>query len=68
VRLQFFKENKLSKISSEREVEFYVNNFEGYPKVPEYINREAILVSLQSLKTTSESKLKYGDLFKMNSR
>lgn len=53
-----FKENKLSKISSEREVEFYVNNVEGYPKVPEYINREAILVSLQSFEDHFGIKIK----------
>jgi hypothetical protein len=53
-----FKENKLSKISSEREVEFYVNNFEGYPHVPEYINRDAILVSIQSFEDHFGIKIK----------
>ncbi len=53
-----FKENKLQKISSEREVEFYVGNFEGYPTVPEYINRESVLVSLQSFEDHFGIKIK----------
>ena len=53
-----FQETKLKKISAEREVEFYVANFEGYPSVPEHINRESILVSLQSFEDHFGIKIK----------
>ena len=53
-----FKENKLQKLSSEREIEFYIANFEGYPTVPEHINRESILVSLQSFEDHFGIKIK----------
>ncbi len=53
-----FKDNKLQKISSEREVEFYIANFEGYPTVPEHTNRESILVSLQSFEDHFGIKIK----------
>ncbi len=53
-----FRENKLSRILADREVEFYVANFEGYPNVEHYINRESILVSLQSFEDHFGMKIK----------
>ena len=53
-----FRQNKLQSMRPDRDIEFYVANMDGYPAVPSYINRDAVLVALQSFEDHFGIKIK----------